>query len=118
MSNHSIEDPALTMLREEMERRTTASADLLRRYAGLTRRMQREEIEHGGLSASSETRDQRDALEAEILRRMTTQRSPKDIPCRTCGAGMDDRCYMCTTDGWGPTRGRHYHARRIEDAER
>jgi hypothetical protein len=44
---------------------------LLREYAGLTRRMQREETEFGGKSASSETRDKRELVAAEILRRMS-----------------------------------------------
>lgn len=125
------EDPALTMLRAEMKRRVTASADLLKRFAYLTRAMQRleTELDAGILTAAqrrpkraqqNDLRWERDDLKAEILRRMTTQRSPRDIPCRTCGAGINDRCYNLSdgAQNWGPQRGRHYHAARTQDAAR
>jgi hypothetical protein len=51
--------------------KTIPNETLLATFAGLTRRMQRQETENGGKSASSETRDKRDLVEAEILRRMS-----------------------------------------------
>lgn len=47
----------------------TSDTGLLAAYASLTRRMQREE-DHMGGSGSTETRDQRNLVEGEILRRM------------------------------------------------
>jgi hypothetical protein len=49
---------------------TTTDEGLLRTFAALSRRMQREETRMGGRPGSSETRDQRDLVEAEVLRRM------------------------------------------------